>query len=217
MDPQQLTTTPAAPGAVSTPVTPTQGVFPARSTEGMPAINNIAPLARPWHTIFSVAAVFIALIALFITYFLDVRYTAQTKRDAAQAASIQTAMTDPALQQTEQQVNQYAAALAGYQVAVGNQHDYSKLLSEIDQRLPKDAVLDSINIDDKGAVRIVGRVSSFEQAAKTYESYKQSTMLTSVNLNDVSLSQSNSQQVNFTISGTIQFETPKTTSESEGL
>jgi hypothetical protein len=212
MDPQQLQTQVAQPA---------QGVFPARSTAGMPAIHDVSPMDRPWHTIYAVAAVFIALIALFIAYFLDVRYIAQAKRDATTIDSILVALQDPALQETQEQVTRYASAISGYQISAAKQHDYSKLLSEIDQRLPKEALLDSIGIDDKGTIRIVGRTPSFELAAKTFESYKTSTYITNVVLADVSMSdKQDTQQINFTISGTIKMINNTAASaagESEGL
>lgn len=206
-----------------TPSPTTQGIFPPRSAAGMPAIGEVAPLARPWPAIFAVAAVFIALIALFIAYFLDVRYVAQTKRDTAKAESVRTALQDPSLVETEQQVTQYATAIAGYQIASARQYDYAKLLTEIDQRLPKDALLDSITINEKGIVRLTGRATSFEVAAKAHESYKASAMLKNVALADVSLGSNRStQQINFTISGTAQLATPdqtadQTATEGEGL
>lgn len=192
-----------------------QPIFPPRQVAQGPEIGSITPLTRPWNAIFATAAVFIALIALFVAYFMDVRYLAQARGSEAKIVTLTAQLQEGDLVAAEREMTKYASAINGYQAAVLNQRDHSALLRELDLRTPKDAIIDSVSMDEKGMVKLLGRTNSFLTVAKAYLSFKGSSLVKNVTLNDTSLGDpSTGQKINFTITGIAQLSSTDVTTQS---
>lgn len=187
------------------PMTPEAGVFPPRAPIGdAPAITSITPLNRPWSAIFAVTAVFISLIALFVVYFLNVQTSAKIKSHENDIQTVTTSLNDAKLAEAETKIKQITAAISGYQAAAAQQLDYAALYGDIEQRLPKNALLDSFLLDEKGAVRVSGTADSFVTVAKSFLSLRRSSLIKDVVLSGVSLTaKENSKVITFTLTGSL--------------
>lgn len=188
------------------PVTaaPIPPVAPAASA-ALPHVPPVTATHRPWLAIFSVFAVFIALVGSFILYFLNVSTAARIKEADSSIARLTTQLTTPPLSETDQQAKRLNSSLAGYKAAVAKQLDYSLFLSHLTTVTPKDVTLDSIAIDKNGSVKLAGRAPSYEAAGKAHLAFESSSFLSKVILDSVSFSDKD-RLVSFAISATLKKE-----------
>lgn len=175
-----------------------------QSTAGMPAINGINQMNRPWAAIFSIAAVFITLIALFIIYFFNVQSTSKIKNYESETTALNTKLAEPSVVAAESEIKGFAASLIGYEAAVASQLDYSILMTEMSQRMPKDVLLDSVVYDEKGSVRLSGTAGNFVSVAQAFLSLKKSDLLRNVALINVAIAdKDNARRTTYTITANV--------------
>ena len=196
---------PASPAGVTAPQ---PGVFPPR--ESMPHIDDIqsvTTLAKPWDAIFAIVAALIALLGIFVIYFLNVATSAQIRQADQTIGQLTTALNTEPLLSTKQQVQRLSVALTGYQQANSQKYNYGPFNEQLASITPKEVLVNALSLDEKGVLRLTATATNFVNAGKALLAFRQSAMLSGVTLDSVAMtSNDNRQQINFTLLATLRPE-----------
>lgn len=170
----------------------------------LPTITGVTPLARPWLAIFSATAVIITLVGTFMLYFLNVTTAAKIRRAETEANQLTEAIAREPLASVEKQVKLVSLALSGYSKATSEKLNYAFLADEVTRLTPKGTSLSSLNVDEKGAVRVSGSAASFLDAGKALLSYQTSSFFDSVKLEAITLAdQGGTRRIEFSLGGNL--------------
>ncbi len=151
----------------------------------LPKISGLETGNKPWVMIFSVIAVFIALIGSFMIYFLNINNQAQIKSLDSQMAQIQQQLDTPEIKQAADLAQSLESSLQAYKTAVSQKVDYSRFNDLFAASTPKDTHASGITVDEKGTVGFSVVAPSFLSAGKTYLAYQKASILQGLKLNSI--------------------------------
>lgn len=170
--------------------------------------GNILPVTsvrRPWGAMLAVASVFVALVGLFIIYFVNTTTHSRIKSQEGAIAQVQNLLQNPPLADTDKTVKTISAALAGYTGKIDQQLDYALIVEALPSLLPSSVTLDSLVIDQKGSLKLSGVAPNFDLVGKLRLSLVGSPLLQDVQVDSLNLSQEKG-TVSFTGQATINLD-----------
>lgn len=195
IQPPTINSQSAIPTQSLPPVNQGVGVFPANQVpRPVTPIGSVSQVRRPWGAIFSILGVTTVFIGLFIIYFLNVANMSKIESLDKSIAEFTERLSSEPLVSTERQVRALATAFNGYKKAILERADFSIVNAEIASLTPKEAILDSLNIDEKGNLRVSASTLTFLDAGRMLLSYQQSQLLKTVTLGSVTFSQKEGQK-----------------------
>lgn len=152
---------------------------------------------------------FVAIIVLGTTgylYFLKKTKGEELKTKEKVQSELEAQINSPELTTIDQAASRYSIGLKQLNKLITKPIHYSLLFDHLEQIIPTEVTLTSLNIDEKGAVKITAQAPELESTAKFIKSLENSRFFKSIYLNSDQLSSTKDEENQYytvTVQGTL--------------
>lgn len=170
----------------------------------LPTMAGVTSLHKPWAAIFSIVLLIIVVVGSFILYVLNVRTNSQAEAAENRSKELTEKIEAEPLKTVEARAKAVAAALTGYRSARESQLDLGLFNQTVRDLVPKNLIIDSLTLDEKGNVRVSVQSDTFIDSGKLLLAFKGSPLFSTAELETADLERADGRKpVSAVVIGTI--------------
>ncbi len=181
-----------------------EAVFPPRlATNDQTTIAPVTAMVRPWGVIYAIVAALIVLVGVFMLYSLTVSANSRIRRADTAIQEIKSELQTEPLATIDQKASQIVTLVEGYDLAVKNRPDFTKITDEVTKLLPSSVKINTLSVDANGQFRTTLRAGNFIDAGKALLGLRRSTYLQNVALETINFDAKERSTIDFALVGLI--------------